>query len=85
MRQRSSCRLGPAGPKAELLRLGKPVLVIGNGAEGGIFDLHDDPGGLDVVDVTQPGMISVLDKRLKEWLKRLQIANHEHEDLGVTA
>lgn len=51
--------------------LGKPVLVVSNGATGGVFDLPEDPGGLNVLDLTQPGSLRQLDTTLAAWVNRL--------------
>lgn len=51
--------------------LGKPVLVASNGATGGIFDLPEDPGELEVLDLTQPGNLRQLDTVLTAWVNRL--------------
>jgi len=51
--------------------LTKPVLVIKNGAEGGVFDLSEDPGGLNILDLTVSGRLRYLDKTLTEWVGQL--------------
>lgn len=51
--------------------LGKPVLAISNGPRGGVFDLPEDPGGFDVVDLTRPGVVRQLDSVLTAWVNRL--------------
>jgi len=51
--------------------LGKPLLIVSNGATGGVFDLPEDPGGLNVLDLTKPGSLRQLDTTLTAWVNRL--------------
>lgn len=57
--------------------LGKPILLVSQGSQGGVFDLPEDPGALDIINVATAANI---DEDLARWLKRLDTQAGPHQE-----
>lgn len=49
--------------------LDKPLLVIRQGAQGGVFDVPDHPRMVTVIDVTGSGALAALSEKVSAWVR----------------
>jgi hypothetical protein len=49
--------------------LDKPLLVLRQGAQGGVFDIPDHPEMITVLDMTGPGSLAALSERISAWVR----------------
>lgn len=54
--------------------LRKPVMLIRGGSIGGVFDIPQDPGAIDIIDITRPGRLRGLEEELTAWFESLKVA-----------
>lgn len=51
--------------------LGKPLLLVNAGTEGGVFELDEVPGGVMSIDIARPGGMADLDQQLAIWAENI--------------
>jgi hypothetical protein len=51
--------------------LEKPLLILLQGAHGGVFDIPDNPNAITVVDITGNGALIQLSDRAANWVASL--------------